>query len=88
MLHDLRKIEVRKREVNLITQNLEKLMSSGNKQNGDRKILKIDKNRKRNRIPMPIRSTKADPNVYFKLFSKSINSLNAMFIFRTLKSLI
>lgn len=75
MLCELRKIEQRKHEVDCKTQDLEKLISSVNKKNDGRVILKINRNRKRNCDAIPVRSTKFDPNVKFKLFHKSTNLL-------------
>jgi len=77
LLQELRKIEARKRDRDRKTQDLQKLISAVDKQNDSRKSMKVDKKtpHHRKRIAVPVRPTRVDPNVKFKLLTKSSNIL-------------
>lgn len=68
LIQELRKIEARKRDRDRKTQDLQKLISAVDKQNDNRKSLKIDKKttHHRKRIAVPVRPTRVDPNVNYK----------------------
>lgn len=92
LVQELRKIEARKRDRDRKTQDLQKLISAVDKQNDNRKSMKIDKKtpHHRKRIAVPIRPTRVDPNVIcikINLYSKMYTFIIVLFAFRTLRPL-